>query len=258
MKFIIIILTVLFLVALSDAQRRRGGRGRGKGRRDQCHLREMESCLEKMQSLGKGPDPTGLIATAAGLEKICKTIKEDVIKCVKGFVKKCGTPLHREVSDLLVDQVLLRVKKFCDDPKEKSTFLKHSPCMHEKVFSTNEYKSTCNNNFLATIDGVEAKTSNADGAHETLCCGFNTWEECTTGLIKKSCGDAGEKSITQFLGKSFGTLTGMFCPKDLFVPSSDACKKLKVAAGAKASGKVGENAITKYVTSLFSFLFITN
>jgi hypothetical protein len=209
-----------------------------------------------------------------------------MIKCVKAYSKKCGTPLHRELFDLILDQITSRISKFCkeDNPARKSEFnmrltidskqnlnewffiwikikefLTQSPCIHKKVLSTDEYKTTCNNNFLATVDKIDDKvTDNADDSHGTICCGYNIWHECTNNLIKGQCGAQALDSFTAFLGQSFGTLTNMACPKDLFPVSSDTCKKVKVVPGTKSKGKLGDNALTKYVTSMFSFLFITD
>jgi len=262
MNFKIILSLVLLglLVGQIDAQRKKNRRNRNRGRKDQCHLREMEACINKMQALGKGPDPTSIIATNAGINKICKTIKEDMIKCVKSYTKKCGTPLHREVLDLILDQITGRIARFCkpDNPLRKK-FLEESPCMHKKVFSTSEYKAGCNNNFLAAVDSIDDEVGDkADDTHGQVCCGYNTWHDCTDKLIKANCGDTALQAYSAFLGEAFGTLTDMACPKDLFPVESDTCKKLRIVPGTKSKGKLGDNALTKYVTSLFSFLFITN
>lgn len=42
-----------------------------------------------------------------------RTVREDLSKCIKSYVKKCGTPLHREVVDLVIDQVTNQVSRFC-------------------------------------------------------------------------------------------------------------------------------------------------
>jgi len=259
-KVILSVTIILLVIGQSLAQnrpgRRRGNRGR---KRDQCHLREMEACINKMQDLGKGPDPTKIIATNEGLNRICNTVKEDIVKCVKGYFKKCGSPLHREVLDLVVDQITNRAQRFCkDDNPAKKTFLKHSPCMHEKVFSQETYKKTCNNNFLSVVDQIDDTiTERADGTHGTLCCGYTTWRACSGQLISEECGKEAVDAYQGFLGNAFGTLTNMACPADLFPPESEACKKVKPVPG-KAKGKLGENALTKYVTSMFSFLFVTS
>jgi len=252
---------MVLLIGLSDAQRKNNRRrNRNRGRKDQCHLKEMELCINKMQQLGKGPDPTSLIATGGGLNKICKTIREDMIKCVKSYTKKCGTPLHREVLDLILDQITGRISRFCkeDNPLRKK-FLTQSPCIHKKVFSTEEYKTGCNNNFLAAVDSIDdTVTENADGSHNKICCGYVTWNDCSGKMIKEQCGAAALESYQAFLGEAFGTLTTMACPVDLFPVESNTCKKLRVVPGTKSKGKLGDNALTKYVTSMFSFLFITS
>jgi len=122
-KVILSVTIVVLLIGQAVAQRQNRRRNRGR-KRDQCHLREMEACLNKMQDLGKGPDPTSIIATNEGLNRVCKTIREDMVKCVKAYFKKCGSPLHREVLDLMIDQITNRVSKFCrdDNPAKKNVF----------------------------------------------------------------------------------------------------------------------------------------
>jgi len=260
-----VLLSVTFLVLLigqSLAQRANRRRNRGR-KRDQCHLREMELCLNKMQQLGKGPNPSEIITTNAGINRICFTIREDMVKCIKGYFKKCGSPLHREVLDLMIDQMTNRATKFCrDDNPAKIKFLEHSPCMHEKVLSTNEYKIGCNNNFLAVVDQIDDPVDQlqgkAESTHETLCCGYTTWRECTSGLILTSCGQEAVVAYKGFLGNAFGTMTNMACPAEQFPADSEQCKRIKPKPGVKAKGKLGDNALTKYVTGMFSFLFVTN
>jgi hypothetical protein len=263
-KTVILSLTLLvLLIGLTCAQKRNCKKNKNCGRDQQskkCHLQEMEVCINKTQQLGKGPDPTKIIASSEGLNKICKTIKEDMIKCVKGYADKCGTPLHKELFSLILDQITSSISKFCkeDNPTRKK-FLTQSPCIHKKVLSTNEYKTTCNNNFLATVDKIDDKgNDDADSTHGLICCGYNIWHKCTNAMIKTECGDQAVESFTAFLGQSFGTLTNMACPKNLFPVDSDTCKKAKVVPGTKNRGKLGDNALTKYVTSMFSFLFITD
>jgi len=65
---------MVLLIGQSCAQRKNNRRNRNRGRKDQCHLREMETCINKMQQLGKGPDPTSIIATSDGINRICKYV----------------------------------------------------------------------------------------------------------------------------------------------------------------------------------------
>ncbi|CAG2166054.1 unnamed protein product [Oppiella nova] len=119
-------------------------------------------------------------------------------------------------------------------------------------------KTSIFNNFLASVDQIDdTVTDKADDSHARTCCGYATWFECTNKLIKEQCGENAIKNYKKFMGGVMGTLTDMACPADLFPAESDQCQKLKPAPGTKPKGKVGDNALTKYVTSMFSFLFIT-
>lgn len=228
-----------------------------KGKKDACHLREIESCIAKVQELGKRKDPSALIATNEGLNTICKTTRDDLTKCIKSFIKKCGTPLHREVTDLLTDQITNQVARFCD-PKNpaRGIFLKHSPCMHKKVFSQDLYKTTCNNNFLATVDAVDTQNVDGDKTHTMICCGFNRWDSCTKKIVIKECGKEAHDSYDGFVGESFGTIARMVCPVNAYSTKAEQCKAVLPKEGTVGKGQLGDNALTKYVTSLFSFLFI--
>jgi len=257
-KIILSLVLVVLLIGQSEAQRNKRRRNRNK--KDQCHLREAENCINAIQKLGKGKDPTSIIATSKGLDRICNTIRDDTIKCVKAYAKKCATPLHRELMDLVLDQITNRQNKFCkSDNPDRVSFLKESPCMHKKVLSTEEYKKGCNNNFLAVVDQMDDEiVGQADSAHSRMCCGYLTWQKCTQGMIKDKCGDEAIKQFQNFMGGLTGTITNMACPKDLFPLTGDECKKLAIVPGTKAKGKLGDNAMTKYVTSLFSFMFIVD
>lgn len=258
MKFQTIALIVIIgLLAIggTEAQRKKSR----KGKKDACHLREIEHCIGKVQELGKRKEPSVLIATNDGINTICKTIKEDLSKCIKSYIKKCGTPLHREVADLIIDQVTNSVARFCDDKNpNRKEFLKHSPCIHKKVLSGQEYKTTCNNNFLATVDRVDQQSVEGDKTHATICCGFNRWDSCTKKMVTKECGKEAYDNFSDFVGESFGTLTKMVCPNNMFATRTDICKELLPKEGTVAKGQIGDNALTKYVTSLFSFLFVFN
>ena len=250
--FGLLALVALLLVSGTEAQRKK----KGKGRKDPCHLRELESCINKVQNLGKRKEPSVLITNNEGLNTICKTIQDDLSKCIKAYIKKCGTPLHREVADLIVDQVTNQVSRFCDSKNpSRAEFLKHSPCIHKKVLSQQTYKSTCNNNFLATVDQVDQNDVDGDKTHATICCGYNKWDSCTKKLVTKECGKDAYNSFAEFVGEAFGTLAHMVCPAKDFASRKEICKDLLPKDTVKGKGKVGDNALTKYVVSLFSFLF---
>ena len=276
MRFTTIILFVAIIVLCREVD---GAKKKKGGKKDACHLRDIEACISKVQELGKRKDPSALIASNEGLNTICKTTRDDLTKCIKSYMKKCGTPLHREVTDLLTDQITNQVARFCD-PKNPArgsewsnffpviyfylktifflftAFLKHSPCMHKKVFSQNEYKTTCNNNFLATVDAVDTQSVDGDKTHTMICCGFNRWDACTKKIVTKECGNEASNSYDGFIGESFGTIARMVCPVNLYNTKVSQCKAVLPKEGTIGKGQLGDNALTKYVTSLFSFLFV--
>jgi hypothetical protein len=49
--------------------------------------------------------------------------------CLRGYFKKCGTPLHREILGLILDQAQSHVNKFCDNgPERESMSNKMNSC----------------------------------------------------------------------------------------------------------------------------------
>lgn len=62
------LLVALLVVGGTEAQRKKSR----KGRKDACHLREIENCINKVQELGKRKEPSVLIASDNGLNTICK------------------------------------------------------------------------------------------------------------------------------------------------------------------------------------------
>lgn len=58
------------------AQKKRGRGRKGKNGADQCHQKEVVKCFDKLTALGKEDEPTSIIATSSGLNRICKWVIE--------------------------------------------------------------------------------------------------------------------------------------------------------------------------------------
>jgi len=257
MKYTVILaLLLVLLVCTVESQRtrtRNRNRNRNRNRKgDQCHMKEIDTCLDKVQALSKGKDPTAIITTNEGIDKLCSTFDE-VMKCFKGYMKKCGTPLQRELFEFGTEYFIQTTKQFCDPGPLRETFLKHSPCIHSKVLTSNDYKSTCNNNYLAAVDRVNQ--TDPDRTLDMVCCAHNTWEDCTEDLVSKECGPEPVTSMKAFVEKALGGINAMVCPRNIFPPDSQTCKKALPPPGTKAKGKRSDNPISKYISSYFGFLF---
>jgi len=255
MRLTKILVILLIVVCVADAQRRRNrNKNRNKGG-PSCHLKDAEKCLDSLSALGKNKNPTAIIATSAGLDKLCSTIKKDFMGCLRNFFKKCGTPLHREVLGLILDQAQSHTNKFCDNGPEREKFLKSSPCLHEKVLSQKPMKENCNNRYLATLNKVSSNNLK-EGEDSTLgvCCGYRFWEDCSKNLIKSECGDSGIEAFDHLISKGFVGLPDLTCPRDLFVFTSKECQGILAPKGKKVNLK--EVGVGKYnVANMFSWLF---
>lgn len=67
-----IVLLMVFTEQTLAQKKRNRGRGRKNKGGDQCHQKEVVKCLDKLSALGKDDDPTAIIATSQGLNRICK------------------------------------------------------------------------------------------------------------------------------------------------------------------------------------------
>lgn len=133
-------------------------------------------------------------------------------------------------------------------------FLQSSPCIHSKVLSTNFYKTGCNTPYLAALDVVNNRTT-IDDRIETMCCGHNTWEDCTEKAIGDACGQQSRERFSDFAERTFGGLTGVLCPRNVFPSSSKVCKAALPPPGTRPRGKVTDNFIGRYLNNYLSFLF---
>lgn len=69
-KLLLLAFVCLLVFAVADAQRRNRQRGRGK-KGPNCHLKEIDKCMEKMEALGKRPQASDIITTDAGIDELC-------------------------------------------------------------------------------------------------------------------------------------------------------------------------------------------
>jgi len=260
MKKIIVVFALLLIVALIldgvDAQQRQGRRRGNRRRRprEQCHGKEVDKCLEKVHQMTKGPNPSRIIKTEEGVNKLCETT-EQTTKCFKGYMKKCGTPLQRELFEFAIEYFVKTVEQFCTGDNDlKRTFLKHSPCINDKVIESDEYKATCISDYLVAVEHI-AKVNSSDDKLDTLCCSQNQWEQCAHAQIVTQCGEEAKASFITFTDKAFGGLSSTICPSKIFNPKAKICKKALPPAGTKPKGKSSENPVSRYLSAYFAFLF---
>lgn len=74
-SFLVALFSLLLVLLVADsalAQKKRGRGRKGKNGADQCHQKEVVKCFDKLTALGKEDDPTSIIATSQGLNRICK------------------------------------------------------------------------------------------------------------------------------------------------------------------------------------------
>jgi len=261
----------LLIFSVVDAQQRRRNRNRKKG--TNCHLKEIDKCMEKMEAMGKRPQASDIITTDAGIDELCKTVSGSM-DCIKGFMKKCGTPIQRELFDFMLEQFVESVNLFCNTGETRKTFLEHSPCINSKVLVTKAYHKNCVNDIFAALDKGQRlfnstlddpelfnfeKTS-AKGLSDKLldlsCCSYNRFDKCSNDLIVKECGQGAVDAMNNFAQKTFGGSMNRFCPKSMFNPTKASCTSVLPPTGSDPKiADLNKNPIGKYMLTYMNFLF---
>jgi len=273
-KVIIVLVVCCLLFVLADAQTRRRNRNRGRGNKKgpNCHLKEIDKCMEKLDAISKRPQASNIITTEEGINELCSTVT-GTTDCFKGYMKKCGTPIQRELFDFMMEQFAESVKEFCNG-EHKETFLKHSPCINSKVLTKKTYHNKCVNDIFAafnkaqvlinqTLDDPElfnpdksSARSLSDKLLDITCCGYNRFEKCSNDLITKECGPEGVTAMNDFADKTFGGGMGRICPKRLFNPSKQVCTDILPPSGSDPkTALLKSNPFGKYFLSYVGFLF---
>lgn len=249
-----LILAVIGESVVEGARSRSRSRNRNrKRRRRSCHLRALDRCLSRIEKLSNDPDSSLLITSTEGMDQIC-TASQNVVKCMKGFMKKCGTPLQRELFDFGNQQFEMQLGNYCNDSAKRDKFLVHSPCIQSKVLSKSGYKRNCVDPFLAALDATK-NTKDLDDRLDLSCCSINRWEDCLYRRIDSKCTEGAREAMTEFLQNGFGAQSDMLCKNELFDFKKEGCTKLFPPANVKAKGKYSDNPLTKYIATYFGFLF---
>src|SRR5699024_7207293 len=99
------------------------------------------------------------------------------------------------------------------------------------------FKTNCNSAYIAALDHAANRTM-VDERIDSVCCGHNTWEDCTESMISEQCGDESSHRFQSFLEKTFGGIASVMCPRNIFPPTGKVCKQALPPRGTKPRGKI--------------------
>lgn len=200
-----------------------------------CHLSEVERCFDKLHTLkDANNDPSYLLTSTDGLDRICRVLKVDYVDCITGFIQKCGTPLNKELSKVIFDAVLQHMDQICTPSSPfRNEIVAVGPCLHEKVLSQKPFQRECNNPLYTTIAWGEMNAHSEHHDNNVLdyiidsgCCAYRLWEECSVPKIVDQCQDNGQQVLQTVMSKLLGGLPDFICSKELFAPSSKICTSM--------------------------------
>ncbi|KPM10076.1 hypothetical protein QR98_0086240 [Sarcoptes scabiei] len=230
-----------------------------------CHLIAIEQCFDKLHQL-KDPknDPSILLTTF-------DVVKEDFAGCIGDFIKKCGTPLHKELSKTISDAILDHLNAICDSDSKlrngtllRFQIVEKSSCIHKRILSNSTYQKECNNPLFTTIAWGEMKAhsknrqiSPIDYVLDAGCCGFRHWEQCTMDKVRKECDQRSAKILQTVISKLFGGIDDFICNAELFSEKSKIC--LAMPSLEEQSSRINLTYSDRQKLSLFSFvkMFLT-
>ncbi|XP_074599861.1 uncharacterized protein LOC141854174 [Brevipalpus obovatus] len=255
---IIVFLIFVFVIFVADGAEpsKKKNRYRNKKTKANCHLKELDKCIKSLEKYKNDTNAYKLITNDRGLDEICSNSQAS-LTCFGGHIENCGTPIQKEMFDFMTEQFTKSIDKFCKPGDLRREFLQYSPCIAEKVLNSTEFKTKCNNPYLAAIGKVE-KLDNLDERLDLTCCSYNRWESCAFNLTEKACNGTGRENLYNFLNQAFAGLSNLFCKQDDFDFLGNRCVSLyPVNDTATEASKNSTNPITKYLTSYFGF-FLTS
>jgi hypothetical protein len=249
------LILIVLLASLGEGQnnnRKAKNKFRGRRPKADCHLKELQTCIERVDRYSNDSESYKLIKTSRGLDEIC-TNSQEGLACISEHFEKCGTPIQKEMLEQALEQFTKSIDRFCKPGELREDFLRQSPCIADNVLANDEDKSKCNQPYLAAIDKVN-KYEDFDDRLDLTCCSYNRWENCLLEMTSKKCQGAGRDALYAFMEKAFSGLSDMVCKQDEFTFTSDRCKALYPADGTTVDPTKTDNPITKYLTSYFRFL----
>ncbi|XP_054163790.1 uncharacterized protein LOC128961565 [Oppia nitens] len=223
-------------------------------KRIRCHNVGIDNCFDNFFGIGKRPDATRLATTGPGLDQFCGGFNKTV-ECIYGHLKRCGTPLHRELFDLVTEQMQIRFRAFiCDDGPQRQTYLKHGQCIHDNVIGVDN-AIPCLNNYLLAFDHLA--TSDTDDWFSTLCCAHKRKELCTDRLALDHCGSEARQYFEIFFDQIHFGFFEMVCGSDQHIdPQSERCHKALPNADQKPTGLKSDSAISRMLYRFFPFNYV--
>lgn len=158
-------------------------------------------------------------------------VKENFAGCILNYIKRCGTPLHKELSKALSDAILDHMNSICDPVSNlRNEIIEKSSCIYEKVLSQQDYQQECNNPFFITVSWSETKAhgkvikySPIDYLIDGGCCAYNQWEKCTMPKVRTKCDNESENVLRTIIAKLLGGITGFICSEEFFHKESKIC-----------------------------------
>lgn len=136
--------------------------------------------------------------------------------CVKTWLSRCGTSMHRHlVAKLYLETFQRSIDQFCD-PKGtvRKKFLRHAPCLIEQVKLADTYRASCVRDIQANTEFVHEQAKRDGNLSQFLrgnCCAYNQWEQCITGHLRDKCGQGAADIFPKLIHYTSSNLLLSFC-----------------------------------------------
>lgn len=207
-------------------------------RAQSCHMRELDLCAATLVVFTQSP--SGLAVTDADLNKQCGYLRE-ADNCLKNFVKRCTTPLQRQMVAFMGEGSMDLLDDYCKPGTElRKAYLKHATCLNTAQKS---HQKTCIRDLQTSLETLTS--INADNWQKRMpvgCCTYKRFEQCLGSQVEKKCGKEAMNFIKLVLKRAFSRMPDMVCRN--YKSEGNECKAILPPLGTTPKGKCFANRIT--------------
>ena len=170
-------------------------------------------------------------------------------------IKRCGTPLHRELFDLVTGQMQTRFRAFiCEEGPKRQAYVAHGQCIYDNVIGVDD-AIPCLNNYLLAFEHLAGEDK--PDWQSTLCCAHKRKELCTDALALEHCGTEAREYFEIFFDQIHFGFFEMVCSNgDQLDPNSEQCRKALPNADQKPKGLKSKSYISKMLYRFFPFNYV--
>lgn len=185
--------------------------------------------------------PSGLAVTDNDLTKQCGYLRE-ADNCLKGFIKRCTTPLQRQMVNFMGEGSMDLLDDYCKPGTElRKAYLKHATCLNSAQKS---HQKACIKDLQAAFETLTS--TSADNWQKRIplgCCTYRRFEHCIDSQVEKKCGKEALNFINMVLKRAFSRMPDMLCRN--YKPDGKECSTILPPIGTLPKGAKSSSVVSR-------------